>query len=47
MFTNDNGFEIKGIYYTSDRACISEGVVVDIAVGQIVGTIGFYIQGCV
>ena len=40
MFANDNGFEIQSIYYTSDRAYISEGVVAGIAVGWIVGAIG-------
>ena len=43
MFTNDNRFEIQSIDYTSEHTYISEGVVVGIAVGWIVGVIGLYI----
>ena len=45
MVINDNGFDITPISYTPTSGHITEGAVVGIAIGWIVGVIGFYILG--
>lgn len=45
MFINDNGFDVQNIQYSSDRVYISEGAVVGIVFGWLVGAIGFFILG--
>ena len=45
MVVNDNGFDVTPISYTPTSGHITEGAVVGIAIGWIIGIIGFYILG--
>ena len=45
MFVNDNGFEITSINYNAERNHITEGALVGIVLGWLIGIIGFYILG--
>lgn len=45
MFVNDNGFEITSIEYNAERNHITEGALVGIILGWLIGIIGLYILG--
>lgn len=45
MSYNDNGFPIINIPYESSRAYLTEGAIIGISFGWIIGVIGLYILG--
>lgn len=45
MSLNDNGFYVQPLNYTSSINYVTEGAVVGITIGWIVGVIAFYILG--
>lgn len=44
-YTNDNGLIVTPITYTSPKPYLTEGAIIRISFGWIVGSIGLYILG--